>query len=128
MSGRLTRDPEIRYTQGAEPIKVVSYHLAVNRYRKGGNDTDFIRCIAFGRNGEFAEQYLRKGLKILVEGHIQTGSYESDGRTVYTTDVIVERHEFCERREDRDAQDPVPRAYHADGLGSATGDDGDLPF
>ena len=90
---------------------MVSYHLAVNRYRKGGNDTDFIRCIAFGRNGEFAEQYLRKGMKILVEGHIQTGSYESDGRTVYTTDVIVERHEFCERWEDRDAQDPVPRAY-----------------
>ena len=128
MSGRLTRDPEIRYTQGTEPVKVASYRLAVDRYRKGGNDTDFIRCIAFGRNGEFAEQYLRKGLKILVEGHIQTGSYESDGRTVYTTDVIVERHEFCERREDRDAQDPVPRAYRADGLGPATEDDGDLPF
>lgn len=99
--GRLTNDPDVRYTQGERPLAVVRYNLAVDRaYKKDGEQTaDFINCIAFGKTAEFTEKYLRKGTKIAVTGHIQTGSYTNrDGNKVYTTDVVVERHEFCESR------------------------------
>lgn len=96
LMGRLTRDPEVRYTQGEEPMAIASYTLAVDRIKEGA---DFISCKAFGRNGEFAEKYLKKGTKITVSGRIQTGSYTNkDGAKVYTTEVIVERQEFCESR------------------------------
>lgn len=98
--GRLTRDPEVRYTQGANAIAIARYGLAVDRrYKKDGEaDADFINCVAFGKNGEFAEKYLKKGMKIAVSGRIQTGSYEKDGQKIYTTDVVVEEHDFCESK------------------------------
>jgi len=105
LMGRLTRDPEVRYSQGESAMAVARYSLAVDRpvsRNTAGadqNTADFINCVAFGRNGEFAEKYLHKGTKILVEGRIQTGSYTNkDGNKVYTTDIVVERHEFCESR------------------------------
>lgn len=99
--GRLTRDPEIRYSQGDNPFAIARYSIAVARkYKKDGEpDCDFINCIAFGKNGEFAEKYLHKGTKIAVAGRIQTGSYTNkEGQKVYTTDVIIEEHEFCESK------------------------------
>lgn len=107
--GRLTRDPDVRYTSGDNAMAIARYSLAVDRRarRNGGNDeqtADFINCVAFGRDGEFAEKYLRKGSRILVEGRIQTGSYNNkDGQRVYTTDVVVERHEFVESRGNSDS-------------------------
>ena len=99
--GRLTRDPEIRYSQGASSTCIARYTLAVDRkFKQEGQPTaDFINCIAFGKLGEFAEKYLHKGVKIAVVGRIQTGSYKNkDGNTVYTTDVVVEEQEFCESK------------------------------
>ena len=101
--GRLTADPEIRATQSGKTV--ASYRLAVDRAFKseGQPEADFINCIAFGKGAEFAEKYLHKGMKILVEGRIQTGSYEKDGVKHYTTDIIVERHEFCESKKAADS-------------------------
>lgn len=98
--GRLVKDPDVRYSQGQEPMAVARYTLAVDRAIKKDREqtADFISCVAFGKNGEFAEKYLHKGTKIAIEGRIQTGSYEKDGRKVYTTDIVVEHHEFCESR------------------------------
>lgn len=100
--GRLTRDPEIRYSQGQQPMAIARYSLAVpRRFKKDGEpDCDFINCVAFGKSGEFAEKYLHKGTKIAVTGRIQTGSYtqKESGQKIYTTDVIVREHEFCESR------------------------------
>lgn len=101
--GRLTKDPDVRYTQGQEPMAVARYTLAVDRrYKKDGEQqADFINCVAFGKLGEFADKYLHKGIKIAVEGRIQTGSYTNkDGNKVYTTDVVVESSEFCESKKD----------------------------
>lgn len=98
--GRLTRDPEVRYG-GANNTAVAKYSLAVPRKfkRDGDQECDFINCVAFGKLGEFAEKYLRKGTKIAVAGRIQTGSYTSkDGQRVYTTDVVVEDQEFAESK------------------------------
>ena len=89
--GRLTRDPDVR--KSSETM-VARYTLAVDRFKDGA---DFISCVAFGKSAEFADKYLKKGTKIAVTGHIQTGSYENrEGQKVYTTDVIVETHEFVE--------------------------------
>lgn len=99
--GRLTADPDTRYTSGDNPLCVSRYTLAVDRSykRQGEPDADFIRCVAFGKQGEFAEKYLSKGMKVGVTGRIQTGSYKDrDGRTVYTTDVVVNEHTFCEKK------------------------------
>ena len=104
LMGRLTRDPEVRYSQGATPLAIARYTLAVDRRQARSNNgdeqtADFINCVAFGRTGEFAERYLRKGTKIAVTGRIQTGSYTNkDGVKVYTTEVVVEEHEFAESR------------------------------
>lgn len=103
LMGRLTRDPEVRYAQGDNPLAIARYTLAVDRRQsRNSNDeqtADFINCVAFGRTAEFAERYLRKGTKIAVTGRIQTGSYTNkDGVRVYTTDVVVEEHEFAESR------------------------------
>lgn len=98
LCGRLTKDPDVRYSRADSSIAIARYNLAVDRYQDG---TDFPSCVAWGKNGEFAEKYLHKGMKILVEGRIQTGSYKNkDGQTVYTTDVIVDRHEFVEKKTD----------------------------
>ena len=95
LMGRLTRDPEVRYSSGDNQMAIARYSLAVDRRgRREGNDgqtADFINCVAFGRAGEFAEKYFHKGIKVLVTGRIQTGSYTNkDGQKVYTTDVIIE--------------------------------------
>ena len=100
--GRLTRDPEVRYSQGETPMAIARYTLAIDRrFKREGEDqtADFISCVAFGKNGEFAEKYLKQGTKIAVTGRIQTGSYTNkDGNKVYTTDVVVEDHEFVESK------------------------------
>lgn len=102
LMGRLTRDPEVRYSQGDSPMAIARYTLAVDRRFTRNNDentADFISCVAFGKSGEFAEKYLRKGTKIAVTGRIQTGSYTNkDGVKVYTTDVVVEDQEFAESK------------------------------
>ena len=102
LMGRLTRDPEVRYTQGDNQMAIARYTLAVDRRFNRGNDentADFISCVAFGKSGEFAEKYLRKGTKIAVTGRIQTGSYTNkDGVKVYTTEVVVEDQEFAESK------------------------------
>ena len=101
LMGRLVREPEIRYSQNEKATAIARYTLAVDRKfkREGEQDTDFINCTAFGKNAEFAEKYLRQGIKILVEGRIQTGSYTNrDGIKVYTTDVIIESCEFAESK------------------------------
>ena len=126
--GRLTRDAETRYSG---ETAVSRYSLAVDRkYKREGEQTaDFINCVAFGKNGEFAEKYLKKGMKIAVTGRIQTGSYtDKDGKKVYTTDVIVEEHEFCESKGSNE-NNPAPQATDADGFMSIPdGIDEELPF
>ena len=105
--GRVVRDADIRYSQGANTTCVARYTLAVDRkFKQEGQPTaDFINCIAFGKLGEFAEKYLHKGVKIAVVGRIQTGSYKNkDGNTVYTTDVVVEEQEFCESKSQSNSQ------------------------
>lgn len=99
LMGRLTRDPEIRYSSGENGTAVGRYTLAVDRrYKKAGEATaDFINCVVFGKSAEFAEKYLRQGIKIAITGRIQTGSYTNrEGVKVYTTDVVVEEQEFAE--------------------------------
>ena len=99
--GRLTRDVEMRYSSNNNNTAVARYTLAVNRQykREGEQEADFLRCIAFGKTAELAERYLAKGMKVAVEGRIQTGSYTNrEGQKVYTTDIVVERQEFLEKR------------------------------
>ena len=101
LMGRLTRDPNVRYTAGDNPMGIARYTLAVDRRikREGEATADFISCIAFGKAAEFAEKYFRQGIRIVVSGRIQTGSYTNrDGNKVYTTDVVVEEQEFAENK------------------------------
>ena len=151
LMGRLTRDPEVRYTQGERSMAVARYTLAVDRRgaRKSqdGNEqtADFINIVAFDRAGEFAEKYFRQGLKIIVSGRIQTGSYTNrDGQKVYTTEVVVEEQEFAESKAASDnyaashpqtsspapaPSMPAPGAASADGfMNIPDGIDEELPF
>lgn len=103
LMGRLTRDPDVRYSQGESATAIARFTLAVDRRfnRNNGdeNNADFIGCVAFGRTGEFVEKYLHKGTKVVASGRIQTGSYTNkDGVKVYTTDVVVEDVEFAESK------------------------------
>ena len=105
LMGRLTRDPDIRYSQGDQSMAIARYTLAVDRRRSRSSQNadqqtaDFISCVTFGKSAEFAEKYLHKGTKICVSGRIQTGSYtKQDGTKVYTTDVVVEDQEFAESK------------------------------
>ena len=101
LMGRLTRDPDVRYSQGENSTAVARYSLAVDRRfsKNEENSTDFINIVAFGKAGEFAEKYLHKGTKVLVTGRIQTGSYTNkEGQKVYTTDVVAEDQEFAESK------------------------------
>lgn len=130
--GRLTADPEVRYSQGENPLCIARYRLAIDRkYKKEGEqEADFISCVAFGKQGEFAEKYLRKGMKIGVEGRIQTGTYEKDGHKVYTTDIVVEAHDFCESKGTASGYAPTPQNDNdSDGF-MPIGDiaDEELPF
>lgn len=140
LMGRLTRDPEIRYSQGDSATAVARFTLAVDRrFKKQGEaDADFISCVAFGKTAEHAEKYYRQGLKIAVTGRIQTGSYTNkEGQKVYTTDVIVEESEFAESKNASGGGDssyqpvsrPVPSAAAGDGfMNIPDGIDEELPF
>lgn len=130
--GRLTKDPDVRYSQGEKPLCIARYTLACDRISKkeGQPTADFISCVAMGKAGEFAEKYLSKGMKIAVEGRIQTGSYDDkDGKKVYTTDVYVERHEFVESRNNQQNEPAPQNDNDADGF-IPIGDipDEELPF
>ena len=106
LMGRLTRDPEVRYSAGENPLAIARYTLAVDRrFRREGEQTaDFISCVAFGRQAEFAEKYFHQGIRITVSGRIQTGSYTNrEGAKVYTTEVVVENQEFAESKAASDA-------------------------
>lgn len=120
--GRLTRDPDIRYAQNG--TQIARYTLAVDRRGKKG-ECDFISCIAFQKGAEFAEKYLRKGMKLAIVGHIQTGSYTNkDGQKIYTTDVVLEDQEFVEKKEDS-----TPAKQTDDGfMHLPDGIDEELPF
>lgn len=134
--GRLTRDPETRYTQGNEPMAISRYTLAVDRRfnrNNDGNNADFIPCVVFGKDGEFAEKYLKKGTKIAVTGRIQTGSYTNrDGQKVYTTEVVVEEQEFAESKAQGGQQkntQPAKKEDEMDGfMNIPDGLDESLPF
>ena len=142
LMGRLTRDPEVRYSQGENALAIARYTLAVDRRaarREGEATADFINCVAFGRSAEFAERYLRQGTKIVVSGRIQTGSYTNrDGQKVYTTEVVVEESEFAESKANSAAPSnnnyqaspaPSPRADIGDGfMNIPDGIDEELPF
>lgn len=144
LMGRLTRDPEVRYSQGEQAMAVARYTLAVDRrFRRDGDQqtADFINCVAFGRSGEFAEKYFHKGIKIAVTGRIQTGSYTNkDGQKVYTTDVVVEDQEFAEskaaggnaggfQQQGGFQSAPAPSAAAGDGfMNIPDGIDEELPF
>lgn len=122
--GRLTAEPNIAHGN----ITVAKYSLAVDR-RSKDKGADFIRCTAFSKSAEFAEKYLHKGTKIVVRGHIQTGSYEKDGRTIYTTDVIVDEQEFAESKNagQNNAQPPAADPM-AGFVNIPDGIDEELPF
>lgn len=138
LMGRLTRDPEVRYSQGENASAVARYTLAVDRRfkRDGEASADFINCVSFGKTAEFAERYLRQGVKIAVTGRIQTGSYTNkDGVRVYTTDVVVEEQEFAESKNASSANTyqanptPSPSADIGDGfMNIPDGIDEELPF
>lgn len=141
LMGRLTRDPEVRYSQGDNATAVARYTLAVDRRFNRNNDeqtADFINCVAFGKSGEFAEKYLHKGTKIAITGRIQTGSYTNkDSVKVYTTDVVVEDHEFAESKNSAGSADnsgfapagrPAPAAAGDGFMNIPDGIDEELPF
>ena len=134
LMGRLTRDPEVRYSSGDNQMAIARYSLAVDRRREGndGQTADFINCVAFGRAGEFAEKYFHKGIKVLVTGRIQTGSYTNkDGQKVYTTDVIIEEQEFAESKSASDiapADRPSPSSAGDGFMNIPDGIDEELPF
>ena len=138
LCGRAVRDAEIRYIQGSN-MAVANYTLAVDRaFKKDGEPTaDFISCVSFGKNAEFAEKFIYKGTKIIVEGRWQTGSYTNkDGNKVYTNDCVVERHEFAESKNSsmqqrtQDNPQPMPSNVAAEGgwMNIPDGIDEELPF
>ena len=134
LMGRLTRDPDVRYSAGENSTAVARYTLAVDRrFRRDGDSAtaDFIGCVAFGRQAEFAEKYLRQGTKIAITGRIQTGSYTNrEGRKVYTTDVVVEEQEFAESKsaEHPREQGVTPQADMDGFMTIPDGVDEDIPF
>ena len=145
LMGRLTRDPDIRYSQGERQMAIARYTLAVDRrFRRDGEATaDFINCVVFGRGAEFAEKYFHQGIRIVVSGRIQTGSYTNrEGQKVYTTEVVVEEQEFAESKAVSDShvgrapagaptpyEAPSPSAASADGfMNIPDGIDEELPF
>ena len=140
LMGRLTRDPEVRYSAGDSSLAIARYSLAVDRrFKRDGEPTaDFINCVSFGKTAEFAEKYFRQGLKVAITGRIQTGSYTNkDGMKVYTTDVVVEEQEFAESKAASDSNSggyqapvqPNPSVASGDGfMNIPDGIDEELPF
>lgn len=132
LMGRLTKDPEVRYTQSGEPMAIARYTLAVNkRFKKQGEaDADFIPCVAFGKQGEFAEKYLAKGRQIAVVGRLQVCNWEdNEGKKRITTEVVVEEHYFAESKSEK-ADKPQSKKQENDGFYPIDDDveDEDLPF
>lgn len=133
--GRLTRDPDVKYSQGEKSIAVARYTLAVDRRGKKDSDSneqqaDFISCVAFDRSGEFADKYFRQGMRVLISGRIQTGSYTNkEGKKVYTTDVVVESQEFADSK-NASGQNTTPESTSNDGFMNVPDgvDDDTLPF
>lgn len=131
LMGRLVADPEVKYTTGEKQTAIARYRIAFNRKfkRDGEPEADFISCVAFGKSGEFAEKYLTKGMKIAVTGRIQTGSYDNkEGQKVYTTDIIVEEHEFCESKNANNAETVSGSAEVAALFDDVQSNEDDLPF
>ncbi|MBO5474479.1 MAG: single-stranded DNA-binding protein [Lachnospiraceae bacterium] len=140
LMGRLTRDPEVRYSQGENATAVARYTLAVDRrFNRNNSDqtADFLNCVAFGKAGEFAERYFHKGTKVVVTGRIQTGSYTNkDGVKVYTTDIVVEEQEFAESKNASGGSEsgyvpagrPAPAAAGDGFMNIPDGIDEELPF
>lgn len=140
LMGRLTRDPEIRYSQGANALAIARYSLAVNRSfkREGEPEADFFNCTAFGRNAEFAEKYLKQGTRILISGRIQQDNYTNkDGQKVYSVQIIVDEQEFTESKNAAGGESggyqpsarPAPSAAVGDGfMNIPDGIDEELPF
>lgn len=136
MMGRLTRDPEIRYSQGTGSA-IATYSLAVDRKfkRDGESDADFFNCVCFGKNAEFVEKYLKKGTKIVIRGSIQTENYTNkEGQKVYATKIIVDEHDFAESKSSQDgdyqqSSRPKPSDAAGDGfMNIPDGIDEELPF
>lgn len=102
LMGRLVKEPEVRYSQGAEPLAIARYTLAVNRRfkRQGEPEADFINCVAFGKTGEFAEKYFKKGQMVAITGRLQVRSWDKDGERRYATEVIIEEQHFAESKKD----------------------------
>jgi len=137
LMGRLTRDPNISYSQGGDNMAIARFTLAVDRRGKKDNDeqtADFIGCVCFGRQAEFSEKYLRQGTKVAVTGRIQTGSYTNkDGQKVYTTDVVLDDIEFAESKGNNDSNSapsrPEPSNTDKDGfMNIPDGMGEELPF
>ena len=139
LMGRLTRDPDVRYSQGDNSMAIARFSLAVDRRfkRDGEASADFISCVAFGKQAEFAERYLHQGTKLVVEGRIQTGSYTNkDGQKVYTTDIVVENCEFAESKANAEGNSfggsrPEPTAAAGEGflnIPQSVDEEDELPF
>lgn len=135
LMGRLTRDPEVKYSQGESSLAIARYSIAVDRRFKRDGDqqtADFINCVSFGKTAEFAEKYYKQGTKVLVTGRIQTGSYTNkDGQKVFTTEVVVEEQEFAESKAGGSNQTSRPEPSQAVGDGFMNIPDGideELPF
>ena len=134
LMGRLTRDPDVRYTAGDNPTAIGRYTLAVDRRfkREGEATADFINCVSFSHNAEFAEKYFRQGIRIVIIGRIQTGSYTNrEGRKVYTTDIVVEEQEFAEGKKETGSKPKGQQAPSEDANGFMNipeGIDEELPF
>lgn len=134
LMGRLTKDPDVRYSQGEQPKAIARFTLAVNReYQRQGEErqADFITCVAFGSRAEFIEKYFAKGNSILIEGRIQTGSYDDQetGKKVYTTDIVVEKANFTgEKRESQQQAAPAPADNGGEFMSIPEGVVEELPF
>lgn len=126
LMGRLTRDPEVRYSNSDTPLAIARYTLAVDRRfkRDGEPSADFIRCVSFGKAGEFAEKYFSQGMRVVVSGRIQTGSYKNrNGDTVYTTEVVTETLEFAESKKNSQGNSSQTGSAQAS-AGAVPDDDG----
>ena len=133
LMGRLTRDPDVRYsTQGEQQTAIARFTLAVDRrFKRDGSDqnADFISCVAFGKTAEFIEKYVNKGTKLTLSGRIQTGSYTNkDGQKVYTTEVVVDEQEFVESKKDTYDAPPKAPEESAEGFMNIANGIDDLPF
>ena len=137
LMGRLTRDPEVRYSQGAEPLAIARYSLAINRRfkRQGEADADFIPCVAFGKQGEFAERYFRKGQMVSVVGRLQVRNWEdNEGKKRVTTEIVVEEQYFAESKASSQSNQTASAPKKTEDVGDGfypideSIEDDDLPF